>query len=195
MAIFKPESKGTAHNGFMGVKGCSIKNWEDKSDQWDWADIFLSATLDIEGTDFDQMLEIKGGLEKENGKITGGAVLKRMYHLFDAIGCNAGLNIDGQWEDEDGNPIANMADYLNQRCTTFNPSTNEYTHLVYIYKKPSTKPGVNKAYTTVHTRMFPNTNDGRATLESHIAWMKQKGYLKEWTPEGTEAPFATLDNL
>ena len=197
MAIFKPTNATGTPSDYLGFKMCSIKTWKETSADWSWSDVFLTAELDVEGTEYDQTLDIKGSFERDNaGLINGGAVLKRMYHLFEMLGCTAGISKAGKWEDEDGGEITDIADYMNQRFSTFNPDKpNDYSHIIYIYKKPTSKPGVNKAYTTVHTRMYPNTTKGKADLESHIGWMKGKGFLKEWTGEESTDASVLVDNL
>ena len=67
-----------------------------------------------EHSDYSRKLQIKGSFEKDSsGNITGGSVLKRLYTFFEAIGCTAGLNVKGEWEDEDGKKIEDIAEYLN----------------------------------------------------------------------------------
>ena len=100
MAIFKPEGTSSFGN-FTGICEFGILEFTDKSGTFDWADIFLEVKVKQKDSDYDRTLQIKGSLEKENGKITGGSVLKRMYHFFDQIGCGAGINVDGEWEDVD----------------------------------------------------------------------------------------------
>ena len=101
MAIFKPEVKEfSGDNKFLGVNQFAIIDFEDKSGMFDWADLYLEVEVKQEFSDYTRKLQIKGSFEKDSkGKITGGSVLKRMYTFFEAIGCSAGLNVDGKWED------------------------------------------------------------------------------------------------
>ena len=104
MAIFKPESNGN-YADFLGICEFAIMDFKDKSADFDWADIFIEVTVKQKGSDYDRPLQIKGSLERKGGIVTGGSVLKRMYHVFDQIGCSAGINVQGEWEDGDGNKI------------------------------------------------------------------------------------------
>ena len=179
MAIFKPaQADAVSNSKFYGIIPVAITDFTDKSGEWDWAEIFLSVTLRAEGSDYDKFLEIKGEFEKDaTGKITGGTVLNRLYKFLDAIGCEAGLSVDKTWEDPDGNPITDIASYLRKRFVTGTPANASFDHVAYIYKRQS-KPG-KKSYSTVHTRLFPNTTEGKADLASHVEWMKGKGFIKE----------------
>ena len=99
MAIFKPEiSYSDESNKFLGVCKFAIMNFENKSGTFDWADLYLNIEVRQESSDYNRNLQIKGSFEKENGKIVGGSVLKRLYTFFDAIGCKVGLNVKGEWE-------------------------------------------------------------------------------------------------
>ena len=190
MAIFKPAGADNGGNSskFYGIIPVAITDFTNKSGEWSWADLFLSVTLNVEGSDYDKFLEIKGEFEKDgNGDISGGSVLNRLYKFFELIGCDAGLSVKNEWEDPDGNPIADIASYLRQRHVTGNPASTKYDFVAYIYKRKP-QPG-KKAYSTVHTRLFPNTDKGKADLASHVEWMKTKGYFKEAT-ESEAGPIA-----
>ena len=130
-------------------------------------------------SDYDRTLQIKGSLEKENGKITGGSVLKRVYNFFDVIGCKAGLNVKGTWEDENGIQIENIGEYLNKEY--INP-LQDFDYVGYVYKEKPKKAG-DKAWTKVYPKIYANTSEGKSKLESDIKWLKEKGYLKEFTGE------------
>ena len=182
MAIFKPPSYETDSSNttskYLGVKPISIFEFKDRSDEFEWADLFISVTVRMDNSEYDRFLEIKGSLEKgSNGLIEGGSVLNRMYKFFDAIGCDAGLNTDGTWEDADGGTITSITDYLNERFVNGNPTDAKYDHVAYMYKRQP-KPG-SKAYTTCHYRIFPNDASGKTKLTEHVTWMKDKGYIKE----------------
>lgn len=179
MAIFRPETKsGTSK--FFGVCEMSIIKYEDKSDQFDWADVFIDVTVQQKGSEYTRNIKIAGSLEKDgDGNITGGSVLKRMYNFFDAIGCKAGLNIAGNWEDEKGNRILEIDKYLNEQW--LNPLNKEelhYDYIGYIYKEKPKKAG-DKAWTRVYPKIYKNTEENKAKLEDDIKWLKGKGFLKE----------------
>ena len=190
MAIFKPATadSGGSSSKYMGIVPVAITDFTNKSGEWDWADLFLSVTLKVQDSEYDRFLEIKGEFERDgNSDIVGGSVLNRLYKFFDLIGCDAGLSVKNTWEDPEGNPIADIASYLRKRYVTGSPTSTKCDYVAYIYKRQP-QPG-KKAYSTVHTRLFPNTDKGKADLASHVEWMKSKGYIKE-AIESTTGPIA-----
>ena len=174
MALFKPKgSSSGGGNKFSGICELGIVGFVDKSADFDWADIFIEAEVKVKGSEYTRTIKIKGSLDKDNkGTVTGGSVLNRMYKFFADIGCTAGINAKGKWEDDSGNPIKDIAKYL-----ITNHKSNGEEYVGYIYKEPNKKTG--KAYNTCHYRIWPNTSVGHVELASHIKWMKTNGYLKE----------------
>ena len=119
-------------------------------------------------------MSICGRLDKDaEGKITGGSVLKRMYNLFDMLGCKAGLTIDSKWEDDEGNAIDSISDYLNSQF-----KTDSEDYIAYAYKKKPKKLG-DKVYTEVYPRLYLNTPGGQTQCEKDVVWLKSKGVIKE----------------
>jgi len=181
MAIFRPTGGGSSSNNFYGVCEIAILNFEEKSSDYEWADIYLDIEVKQKGSDYTKQLRIAGDLEKSpDGKITGGSVLKRMYNFFDIIGEKAGLTVDGKWENEDGEEIHDIAKYLNQKhSSNILPDTDpDFNYLAYIYKqKPKEKGG--KVYTRVFHRLNLNNANGKKQLELDVKWFKDKGFLKE----------------
>ena len=109
MAIFRPKGTGSGSN-FYGITEIALMNFEDKSSDFEWADLYLDVEIKQKGSDYTKQLRITGNLEKDaNGKLTGGNALKRMYGFFDVIGEQAGMNVDGVWEDASANAIDNIA--------------------------------------------------------------------------------------
>ena len=174
MAIFKPEDTSTG-SSYLGIVEVGIVGFEDKSDLFDWADIFIEVELSIKNSEYTNRMAILGEFDKDTkGQITGGSVLKKLYRFLDMVGCNAGLTIDGKWEDEDGNVIENIATYLKDRyCTKTEP------YIAYLYKKKP-KPG-KKIYTEVYPRLYVNDATGKAACQKDTAWLKSKGHIKEAT--------------
>ena len=179
MALFKPKASQGSGNKFMGMCEMDILGFTDRSKDFDWADIFLDVEVRVKESDYTRNIRIRGSFEKDgNGNITGGSVLNRMYKFFGDVGCTAGVNIKGTWEDEDGNAIEDIADYLNTCCVG---KAQSHPYLAYIYKEENKKSG--KTFNSVHYRMFPNNSKGNMDLAEHIKWMKTNGYLKEATPK------------
>ena len=92
MGIFRPAMGGGS--SFFGICEINILSYKDRSDEFDWADIFIDVTVQQKGSEYTRNIKIAGSLDKDaSGNITGGSVLKRMYTFFDAIGCKAGLTV------------------------------------------------------------------------------------------------------
>ena len=195
MAIYKPEIKEGSSNGFLGPIEVGIVGFTDRSSEFDWSDIFIEIELSVKNSEFTNRMSILGTLDKDAaGQITGGSVLKRMYKLFDAIGCSAGITLDSKWEDENNNEIKDIATFLNEKFTT---SKEEY--IAYAYKKKP-KPG-KKVYTEIYPRLYPNTDSGKNQCISDVDWLKSKGVIKEADandmPQKSDTPLAdsALSNL
>ena len=199
MAIFKPEVKEfTETNKFTGVCKFAIMGFTNKSGMFDWADLYLDVEVKQEHSDYTRSLQIKGSFEKDSsGNITGGSVLKRLYTFFEAIGCTAGVNVKGEWEDEKGDKIEDITEYLNDKFVAEGDKDYEPTSYPYIadfYKEQPKKVGA-KAYTTVWPKVYRFTEDNQVKLTKDITWLKGKGYLKELTDEVANAPTMSGDGL
>ena len=197
MAIFKPAmTESTGGNKFTGICKFAVISFADKSDMFDWADLYLEVEVKQEHSDYTRKLQIKGSFEKDaSGNITGGTVLKRLYNFFDAIGCTAGLNVKGEWEAEDGTKIDNIVEYLNKGASDGDVETvSSYRYLAYFYKEQPKKPGA-KSYVNVWPKVYWASDENTAKLQSDIDWLKSKGYLKELSDEVATAPAMSGDGL
>ena len=197
MAIVRPEQQAGETTKYVGVLPVSIWDFKDRSEEFNWCDVFLSVELKIDGSEYNRCLEICGPLDKDpQGNVTGGYCLKPLYHLFDTLGFQGGLNAKGEWEDGDGTIIKNIGSHLNERYQTGNPIMDpSFDHVAYIYKAEPKKVG-EKSYTRVYNRLYSNTDKGTATLTEQVGWMKKKGYLKEWSGLTTNSNAATqTENL
>jgi len=180
MALFKP--KAAESNNFYGICEIALLDFSDKGGTYDWADIFIEIEIKQNGSDYTKSLKIAGSLDKDpNGDVTGGSVIKRMYHAFEQMGCDAGINIKGEFETQGGEPIANIGTHLNQYAQDEIPGADlNYNFIAYVYKEKPKKMG-DKVYTRVHPRIYTNTAEHKAKLADDINWMKSKGYIKEAT--------------
>ena len=197
MGIFRPVmNESTGGNKFTGICKFGIVGYEDKSNMFDWADLYLEVEVKQEESDYTRKLQIKGSFEKDSsGNITGGSVLKRLYNFFDAIGCKAGINVKGEWEDENGDKIDDIAEYLNKGGVDGTvENLSAYRYLAYFYKEQPKKPGA-KSYVNVWPKVYFATDDNIAKLQKDIDWLKGKGYLKELTDENSNAPVMNGDGL
>ena len=206
MALFKPEM--TTTSGFSGICECNIVKIVDKSDLFDWADIYLEVQLLQNGSKYTRSANILGEFEKDaKGVITGGSVIKRMYTFFAAIGCDAGINLKGEWEDSIGNKI-DIIEYLEPYLAIIDGKNwdgeslgKDGKYLAYFYKQQPKKPG-DKAYGRAHYKLYPVSETNKVKLQSDIDWMKSKGYIKEaietetvMTVDADDLGSLALDNL
>ena len=188
MAVFRPMNSSTGGGKFHGICEAGIVGFTDRSADFDWADIFIEVEIQQKDSDYTKKMQIAGSLEKDsNGTITGGSVLNRMYKIFDTLGCKAGVTNSGKWEDNKGEAISNIGDYLEERFTTGDVMEMEYPYIVYVYKSQPI-PNEKQSYTRVLPRLYHATSDGRVKLASDVKFLKSKGMLKELdeTKEGAQ---------
>tara|TARA_R110002012_G_scaffold290060_3_gene483518 strand:- start:114 stop:728 length:615 start_codon:yes stop_codon:yes gene_type:complete len=196
MALFKPEAS-TGTSNFSGICNCTIVDIQDKSANFDWADIYLQVTLLQDGSKYTRNANIVGGFETEpNGNVTGGSVIKRMYSFFAAINCDAGVNIKGEWEDAEGNKIDDIAEFLSFATEDWDGETpgKDGKYLAYFYKQAPKKPG-KQAYNVAHYKIYPAGGNCKDQLQNDIDWMKSKGYIKEDTGEAQPVNSIDSDSL
>jgi hypothetical protein len=194
MALFRPTPKPTegGRDKFTGICEVGLVNVKDRSSEFDWADIYLELELALKDSKYTRTLQLAGGLEKDaSGNIVKATVLDRIYRIFDAIGCAAGVTIKGDWETHDGQPIQDIAAYLNtNHLSSFMPDAPPaFDYVAYIYKKRNKKTG--KTFNDVLTKLYPNTEKGKADMASYVKWMKQNGYLNEVTDSDSDTPTGT----
>ena len=121
-----------------------------------------------------------------------------MYHIFEQLGCDAGINVQGDWEDESGDGIKDIAKYLNDKFVIANgKSEPNMDYIAYFYKeKPKVEGGT--SYGKIFNKMYQNNQENKDRLKNDVEWMKSKGYLKELTDEvskKTEMSESGLSNL
>ena len=183
-APFRPIDLETASDGgskFLGFVKCGIVDYADKSDLYDWADVYLEVTLKIEGSQYPNIMKVLGSYDKEpDGTIKTCSLLKKVYRLFDVLDFKGGPDVNGQMVDETGKPISNIATYLNQNHLASNPLEPDMKYYAYVYKEQG-KKDPSKVYTTTYPRLTLNNEKGRAELESFVDFLKSKNLIKEAT--------------
>ena len=198
MAIFRPVmNTGTS---FFGICEINILSFKDRSDEFDWADVFIDITVQQKRSEYTRNIKLAGSFDKDaTGNITGGSVLKRIYTFFDAIGCKAGLNVKGAWETEDGTIIENIEEWLNTQWINPNIDEENPDYIAYVYKEKPKKVG-DKAWTRVYHKIYKNDSINKAKLSDDVKWLKGKGVIKEAIDEPVNSAGSTLqgsglDNL
>jgi len=177
---FRPadlDKSGDGGSKFLGYVPVGILSFEDRADQFDWADVYLVATLKVEDSQYPQEMKLAGSFDREpNGNIKTCTLLKRLYWLFDTIGFDGGPNVQGEMVDGDGNSI-DLVNHLNINhvTDTLNPTTD---YIAYLYKEQGRKDPT-KTYTTVFPKLVANTDTGKKDIEGYINFMKSKNLIKE----------------
>ena len=192
MAIFRPN--GSGGNNFFGICEIALKEFNDRSSEFEWADLFLDITINQKGSEYTRNIKVAGSFDKDSdGNITGGSVLRRLYVFFAAIGCKAGLNVKGGWETEDGKEIKDIAKYLNDNFTkpTMPDGDPNYNYIAYVYKEKPKKEG-DKAWTRVYHKIYANNTPNMAKLTDDVTWLKGRGVIKEATDLPKESGGNTL---
>lgn len=194
MALFKPKAK-TGVN-YYGNCEIAILGYSDFSSKYDWADVYLDVEVKQKGSDYTKSIRIAGSFEKDpDGSITGGSVLSRLYHFFDILNIQAGINAKGDWETADGNPIEDIAAYLNDNHGNESREPKSFPYIAYVYREKPKQAG-GKVYTRVHHKININSPDGRKKLDDDVNWFKSKGFIKEAKEdEPSKVSQEELDNV
>lgn len=178
---FRPADIETAGEGggaqYLGFQACAITEFEDQTEKFDWADLFLRVQLQIEGSQYPVDMKILGSYDREpNGNIKTCSLLKKWYRFADTVGFTGGPDVTGKMVDEAGNAL-NLQKALDDHCQP-HPIDPKLEYYCYVYKEPS-KKDPSTSYTTVYPRITTNTEKGRAELESFIQFLKSKSLIKE----------------
>lgn len=182
MALFKPaKSEG---GDWLGFKEMGIESIIDKSDKFDWADVYLEFAMKVSGSQYSRNMYLSGSFDRElDGRLKESSLLKRLYHVFDILGFEGGVNIKGEFEDHEGNKINNIAEVLSDLYAP-NPIEDPKMNLIgYVYKEAPRKGGNGKVYTRIHHYVQNNTNEGIAALKDRIKFLQSKGLIKEASEE------------
>ena len=82
---FRPSGLEASTGGsskWLGYCAVGILEWQDRSATFDWADVYLVATLKVADSQYTQELKLAGSFDKEpNGNIKTCTLLKRLYRI------------------------------------------------------------------------------------------------------------------
>ena len=193
MGIIRPTSKGSNEtSNFYGICDIAILGFRNKSENYDWADVYLEVDVKQKGSDYTKTIRLAGSLDRDpDGSVTGGSVLNRLYHFFDVLGVSAGINAKGDFETEDGTPIEDIAKYLSDNHSVGSEEPTNFPYLAYVYKEKPKQAG-GKVYTRVHHKINVNSEEGRRKLTDDVNWFKSKGFIKE---AKLEDPKSTVEEM
>ena len=193
MGIIRPTSKGSNEtSNFYGICDIAVLGFRNKSENYDWADVYLEVDVKQKGSDYTKTIRLAGSLDRDpDGSVTGGSVLNRLYHFFDVLGVSAGINAKGDFETEDGTPIEDIAKYLSDNHSVGSEEPTNFPYLAYVYKEKPKQAG-GKVYTRVHHKINVNSEEGRRKLTDDVNWFKSKGFIKE---AKLEDPKSTVEEM
>ena len=193
MGIIRPTSKSSNEtSNFYGICDIAVLGFRNKSENYDWADVYLEVDVKQKGSDYTKTIRLAGSLDRDpDGSVTGGSVLNRLYHFFDVLGVSAGINVKGDFETEDGTPIEDIAKYLSDNHSVGSEEPTNFPYLAYVYKEKPKQAG-GKVYTRVHHKINVNSEEGRRKLTDDVNWFKSKGFIKE---AKLEDPKSTVEEM
>ena len=196
MGIIRPTSKSSNETrNYYGICNIAILSFRDKSENFDWADVYLEVEVQQKGSDYTKTIRLAGSLDRDpDGSVTAGSVLNRLYHFFDVLGVTAGINAKGAFETEDGQPIENISKYLTENHSNGTEEPTTFPYLAYVYKEKPKQPG-GKVYTIVHHKINVNSEEGRRKLTEDVTWFKSKGFIKEAAPEQPKSTAAEVEEI
>tara|TARA_R100000458_G_C8276117_1_gene251325 strand:- start:107 stop:748 length:642 start_codon:yes stop_codon:yes gene_type:complete len=187
MALLQTKTS-SVKNDFTGYFEAGIIKVEDRSDQYDWADVWIDVHFNLKGSQYPQVHSIKGSFDKEaDGTVKVNKMVRQFNYFKDAIGYEGGINTMGTWEDEEGGVIDNIETSLNNHINNMNGSDNPmleppFDFYIYLYKEAPKKAGA-KVYKRVLGKICSNDAKGKAELTSYVTYMQQKQYIKEASDE------------
>lgn len=174
-------SSGTG--SYLGIIPVTITNFEDRTSEFDWADMFIDITLTSPNSQYPYTMSVLGSYDKEpNGNIKTCSLLKRVYNLFDSIGFEGGPNKEGALVDKEGKLIDNFEKYLHDN---FLKQLGNKTLYAYAYKEQA-KNG------KVYTKVYPKFGTSESDLEGYVNFLKSKNLIKEVSESGNVVP--TIDS-
>lgn len=177
MAIFRPQAANGSGN-YLGYQACGIEGFEDKSDRFDWADVYITVNLKMENSQYIQPMQISGSFDRDtDNTIKDCTLLRRLYYLFDALGFQGGVTKEGNFEDADGKAIDDIVSYLDEVYTPSFPSEPSMDYMAYLYKELNKKDG--KVYTRVVPKLVRNTASEKKDFEGYINFCISKGVIVE----------------
>ena len=185
--------------GYLGLQGARIVGVEDRTAQYDWADVFLAVELELERSKYTADLTICGTFDFHEGteEITENSLVRHVFYFAQAVGWTGGLDIHGQFCLGDGTVIDDIERYLQDTVVpAFDEQArlvdqHEYPYLVYFYK--AWNPKKRRAYHRVLNKIVQNTPEDRQELVQYLGYMRRNGYLNEYQ-EDTQTPKQNQSN-
>ena len=167
MALMRSQVK--SGGDWTGIKTGTITAVRDDSSKYSWADVYLAVDFKVEGSDYPRTMKIAGSWEKNpDGTIQDCPLLKKITYFFDAIGEQGGVTQHGEWANFKEEKIDDICGYIMDNY-------KEMALTIFIYKEQG-KDG--RAYTRVHNKVLAAGNGSEKELESYVAFLRKKGYLK-----------------
>jgi len=172
---FRPQEMETSTGSYLGIIPATITNFEDRTKEFDWADMFVDITLQSPNSQYPYTMSVLGSYDKEpDGSIKSCSLLKRAYNFFDAIGFEGGPDKTGTIVDKTGNVIESFEKHLHDN---YLKQLVNKTFFIYAYKGLA-KNG--KSYTQVYPKLGTDEKD----FEGYVNFLKSKNLIKEVSEDG-----------
>jgi len=174
-ARFRPTEIEESKGSYLGLIPVNITNFEDRTDEFKWADGFYEVTLKSDNSQYPYTMKVLGSHDREpSGHIKTSSFLKRLYSFFDAVNFEGGPDTEGNMVDGNGEKIESMEKFFHDSIL---PNVKSKQFFAYAYKEMG-KDG--KVYTVV----YPKLSDSMEDLDGYIKFIKSKGVIKEVESNG-----------
>lgn len=193
MGRFKPSTKTKFTNGtpppWLGFQDAQIISFEDKSNDYNWADLYLELKLNTKGSEYPVTMNIAGQFDRDDEeKIIECSLTRKLYSLFNAIGFGGGP------DEESGKLLTAADDTIEDVSLFFNNNyaagdSPEFPYTIYVYKvKVMDKTsGEEKVWTRVDPRMAKTANAKQLSgFMNYIKWAKENAVITEYIPTQEE---------
>tara|TARA_R110000803_G_scaffold53048_1_gene108938 strand:+ start:8 stop:580 length:573 start_codon:yes stop_codon:yes gene_type:complete len=172
---FRPDDMETSTGSYLGIIPATITNFEDRTSEFDWADMFIDITLTSPNSQYPYTMSVLGSYDKEpNGDIKSCSLLKRAYNFFDSIGFEGGPDKTGAMVNKAGDVIENFEKHLHDN---YLKQLANKTFFVYAYKEQA-KNG------KLYTKVYPKLGTDEKDFEGYVNFLKSKNLIKEVTETG-----------
>lgn len=185
---FRPDDIDSSSGGgnYLGIIPVTITNYDDRTAEFDWADMFIDVILTSPNSQYPYTMSILGSYDKEpNGDIKSCTLLRRAYAFFDAIGFKGGPDKTGKIVDENGVEIDSFEKHLHDNHLS---SLANKTFYAYAYKEKA------KVGDKTYTKVYPKLGTDEKDFEGYVNFLKSKNLIKEVTETGNVVPTVTANS-
>lgn len=186
MAIFKQPTNIQFKNGntppWLGFQNAQITSFKDKTNEYDWADIYLELKLNTKSSEYPVTMNIAGHYERdENDNIIECSLTRKLFSLFNAIGFGGGPDEQtGKLLTAAGGNIEDVTKFFNNNYAA--GDSPEYPYTIYVYKRKvlDKNTGEENVWTRVDSRIAKTANAKQLSrFMDYVKWAKDNGVIIE----------------